>query len=305
MTPAFRFCAHQFLWTERWTDASLHLLDTVRGLGLDGMEISLGDDIAFDPAPLRRRAAELHVELTVGPGNVWPMECDISSDDAAQRARGLAWHRRIIERATTLGAVAYCGALYGHPGRVLRRRPPADEWPRTAENLHALAVFAADRGVKLVIEPMSRFRTHLVHTAEQAVRLLDAAGHANLFVNLDTYHMITEERDYAAAIRRAAPRLFGLHACENDRGVPGGGLVPWPAVFAALRYAPGPVRVLFETYNTAADFGFSRGIFTNLCPDGDAFVRAGLRFLGPFAAAARDASASTGTERTPVPESGR
>lgn len=305
MTSAFRFCAHQFLWKERWTDASLRLLDAVRGLGLDGMEISLGDDIAFDPAPVRRRAAELGLELTVGPGNAWPMECDISSDDAAERALGMDWHRRIVERTAALGAVAYCGALYGHPGRVLRRRPPADEWPRTAENLHALAAFAADRGVKLVIEPMSRFRTHLVHTAAQAMRLLDAADHANLFVNLDTYHMITEERDYAAAIRRAAPRLFGLHACESDRGVPGGGLVPWPAVFDALRDVLGPVRVLFETYNTAADFGFSRGIFADLCPDGDAFVRAGLRFLGPLAAAARDPSTSTGRERTPAPESGR
>ena len=29
--------------------------------------------------------------------------------------------------------------------------------------------------------------------------------------------------------------LWGLHACENDRGVPGGGLVPWREIFAALK----------------------------------------------------------------------
>jgi len=282
MIADFRFYAHQFLWTAHWSDASLPLLDTARSLGLQGMEISLGDDIAFDAVPLRNRAAELQMELTVGPGNVWPMECDISADDPAQRELGMNWHRGIIERATDIGAVAYCGAIYGHPGRVLRRRPPAGEWPRTAANLHALAEFAGKRGVKLVIEPMSRFRTHLVNTAVQAMEMIHAAGHANLFVNLDTYHMITEERDYAAAIRRAAPRLFGLHACENDRGVPGGGLVPWHSVCTALRETHLPVRIMFETYNSAGDFGLSRGIFRNVCPDGSAFVRAGLKFIRPL-----------------------
>ena len=40
-------------------------------------------------------------------------------------------------------------------------------------------------------------------------------------------HMITELRDYKAAIRETGALLWMLHACENDRGAPGGGLVPW------------------------------------------------------------------------------
>jgi hypothetical protein len=34
--------------------------------------------------------------------------------------------------------------------------------------------------------------------------------------------MITEERDYGGAVRQALPLLWGLDACENDRGVPRG-----------------------------------------------------------------------------------
>jgi sugar phosphate isomerase/epimerase len=45
---------------------------------------------------------------------------------------------------------------------------------------------------------------------------------------------MTEERDYAAAIRTLAPRLWCVHTCENDRGVPGGGLAPWDA--SSTRY---------------------------------------------------------------------
>ncbi len=277
--PRFKFGAHQFLWTERWTDDSLWLLDHARDLGLDGIEISFGDDVEFATDPVRRRAAELKLELTGSPGNVWPVECDISSDDPEQRRLGLSWHRKLLERCVEIGAVAYCGAIYGHPGRVLRRHPSGDEFDRTAENLHALADAGAKLGVKLVIEPMSKFRTHVVNTSAQCVKLVDAAAHPNLLINLDTYHMITEERYYAVAIRCAGEKLWGLHACENDRGVPGGGLVPWRETFSALAEANPNARVMLETYNTSGDFGFSRGIFQNLCGDPDAFVARGLTFL--------------------------
>ena len=284
----FVFGAHQFLWTRYWTDDSLPILDTVRELGLGVFEVSLGDDVVFSPAPVCRRAAQLGLELTVGPGNLWPMECDISSDDPAQRALGLAWHRRILERGAEIGAAAYVGAAYGHPGRVLLRPPPPDEFPRIAENLHTLAAYGATLGVHLVIEPMSRFRTHLLHTADQAVELARLADHPNLFINLDTYHMITEVRNYGAAIRLARGQLWGIHACENDRGVPGGGLVPWPSVFAALVETNPNARIMMETYNTGPDgFGLSRGIFRDLCPDPVAFVRQGLAFLQRCAAEAR------------------
>ncbi len=224
---------------------------------------------------LRQHAQALGIELSVGPGNLWPQNCNISDDDPQNRQRGLAWHKKTIDQAAELGASAYCGAAYSHPGHVCRRRPPADELPRTAENLHLLAEYSRARGMLLVIEPMSRFRNHLINTAAQAVQLIQLADHPNLRVTLDTYHMITEERDYGAAIRQALPVLWGIHACENDRGVPGGGLVPWPAVFDALTDVQGGIRLLLETYNTGpGDFGFSRGIFQNLCPDPEVFIRA-------------------------------
>ena len=65
--------------------------------------------------------------LTVGPGNLWPLDCNISADDPRHRRLGLAWHKKIVEQAAELGAAAYCGALFGHPGHVCRRRPPSEE----------------------------------------------------------------------------------------------------------------------------------------------------------------------------------
>ena len=277
---SYKYGAHQFLWVEYWTDKTLPVLDEVHDLGLDCFEISLGDDIFFNPVPVCKRAREIGLELSVGPGNLWPMECDISHQSLDNQRLGMAWHRRIIEQAAELGAVAYCGATYGHPGHVLRQPKQITDLVRVAENLHQLADYSQKLGVELVLEPMSRFRTHLLHTAQQAVDLIVMADHPNLLINLDTYHMITEERDYGKAIETAGNKLRGIHACENDRGVPGGGLVPWHEVFSSLLLACPNARILMETYNTGNNgFGYKRGIFKDVCPDTKDFVRKGLSFL--------------------------
>jgi len=275
-----KFGAHQFLWKSHWTNDDLGILDAAGALGLSSFEISLGDDVRFDESKTGAHARSLGIELTVGPGNVWPADCNISSDEPADRNRGLAWHRVSIERAAALGAVAYCGAIYSYPGLVVRSRPRREELLHSAENLNQLAEYAERYGVKLVIEPMSRFRSHLINTAEQAMELIRLIEHPGVLVNLDTYHMVTEERDYGKAIESTLPSLWGIHACENDRGVPGSGLVPWARVFGALKKANGQLRVIFETYNTGpGDLGFSRGIFQDVCPEPLAYIASGLAFL--------------------------
>jgi len=275
-----KYGAHIYLWTDRWSDASLPLLDNAAALGLDYVELAAGDDVHFTPALTRRRAEALGLELVMSPGGLWPADCDISSPDPAHRRKGVAWHRGILDLCGELGAVAYAGAIYGHAGTVDRTRPPHECHARVAEGLHELAACAAQRGVRLVIEPMSRFRTHVANTPEQALRLIEMAGHPNLAALLDTWHMINEVRDYAAAVRAYGGLLWGVHACGSDRGAPGGDLVPWGALFGALAQVGFDGYMALETYNTSLPgFALRRGVFRDLCPDGDEFVRRGLEFL--------------------------
>ncbi|QYM79843.1 sugar phosphate isomerase/epimerase [Horticoccus luteus] len=275
-----KYGAHIYLWIERWSDAEVGLLARAKSLGLDVLEIAVGLDVSFSSDLTRRAAAEAGMRLITSPGGEWPAAADLSADDPAQRRAAVEFHRRAIDQAAELGALAYAGAIYGRPGTVLKRRPPADELPRTAEGLRVLADFAKERGVGLVIEPMSRFRTHLINTPAQALQLIELAGApGNVGVMFDTYHMVTELRDPAAAVRALGDTLWGLHACENDRGVPGGGLIPWAPLLAAVGETACDYIGL-EGYNTArGDFGWRRGMFQDVCPDGDAFVREGLACL--------------------------
>ncbi len=271
---------HNYLFTDGWSDADIEVLAVCRDLGATCFEIAIGDDLHFTVSRTRRAAEVLGLELIASPGGLWPAQYDLSADDPVDRAAGLAWHCRQVDVAVELGATAYTGALYGHPGTIKRRLPPAGELAWTAEGLDRLAEYAARRGVRIVLEPMSRFRTHLANTPQQVMALIELAGHANLYVLLDTFHAITELREYGAAVRACADRVWGLHACENDRGVPGGGLVPWHDIFAALRDIHFDGYLILETYNTSlGDFAIRRGVFRDLCPNGAAFTRAGFAFL--------------------------
>lgn len=277
-----KYGAHCFLWIEQWSNAHLSLIGQAASLGLDCLEIAVGDDVEFEARAVKSEAERNKVEIVVSPGGVWPMEADISHDDKAARAFGLKWHKEWIARGAEAGATAYTGALYAHPGRVERRAPSADEFAYACENLYDLAEYAHKQGVVIVLEPMSHFRTHLVNTGEQVMRLIGQTGHDNLKVLLDTYHLITEVRNFAHEVGKMASRLWGVHACENDRGVPGGGLVPWLSLFDALKLADFDGYMILETYNSSlrnGNFAFSRGMFHNVCLDGDAFTHQGLTFL--------------------------
>jgi D-psicose/D-tagatose/L-ribulose 3-epimerase len=135
---------------------------------------------------------------------------------------------------------------------------------------------------------MSHFRSHVVNTPEQLMRLITLADHPGLRVLFDTYHVVTEIRNYAAALRTLAPRLYALHACENDRGIPGTGLIPWREIFNTLRQVGFSGYIGLEGYNSGiGDFAYERGMFHNLCPDGPEFVRKGISYLRAMEAESR------------------
>ncbi len=275
---------HCYVFTDHWADDQIPHLETAKNLGLELFEISVGDDVTFTPAMTREVATALNLKLSTSPGGLWPDNCDLSADDPADRQRGLDWHQRQVLTTAELGGIAYTGALYGHPGTVKKHLPPKNELRWTAEGLHTLADFAAHVGVAIVLEPMSHFRTHLINTPTQLAHLLQLADHENLLAVVDTFHLVTEVRNYAAEIQRVKDKLWGIHACENDRGVPGGGLVPWESIFKMLNGVNFEGYMLFETYNSSigvppGTFAYARGMFHDPCPDGSAFVRQGLEFL--------------------------
>jgi D-psicose/D-tagatose/L-ribulose 3-epimerase len=169
------------------------------------------------------------------------LQRDLASPDPACRAAGVSYLESCIATAVAFGAKIVGGPLYGAP-LVFAGRPPAPieedarRWrvDQVVSALRALAARAADHGVMLALEPLNRFETDFANTTDHALAIVDAVGSPALGAMLDTFHMNMEDRDIAAAIRKAGARMVHFQANENHRGFLGDGHIDWPAVARAL-----------------------------------------------------------------------
>ena len=134
--------------------------------------------------------------------------------------------------------------------------------------------------VRLAFEPLNRFETDMVNVVEQGLQLIADVGEPNLGLHIDTFHMHLEEKDSAAAIRQAGERVFHVHACENDRGVPGSGQVDWKDIFAALKEINYQGNVSIESFTPEVK-SIARAvcIWRMIAPDQDSIAQDGLNFL--------------------------
>ena len=62
--------------------------------------------------------------------------------------------------------------------------------------------------------------------------------------------MNIEEKNQAAAIRKAGKYLGHFHACGSDRGTPGGDHINWPPIVQALKDIRYDGDVTIESFTT-------------------------------------------------------
>jgi D-psicose/D-tagatose/L-ribulose 3-epimerase len=211
---------------------------------------------------------------------VMASDSSLISEDAAARARGRAHLADCIRSAEEVGAKILAGPLYSPVGYLPGRRRTEDEWKWAVEGYHAIAAVLDAHDVAIAIEPLNRFETYFLNTADDAVKLCDEIGHPKVGILFDTFHANIEEKDVAQAYRKVAPHLKHVHTCENDRGTPGTGHVDWPGVFQALR------DIRYDGWLTIESFGFALGglsaaasIWRDIAPTPESIAFEGIKFL--------------------------
>ena len=146
--------------------------------------------------------------------------------------------------------------------------------------LTELSTYAADRGVALAVEPLNRFETSFLNLSSQAIEVVDRVDHPACGILLDTFHMNIEERSIGEAIRAAGKRMRQLHTCENDRGAPGSGHVPWREVAEACRDIGFKGPFVIESFtNKVKTIARAAAIWRNFADSQDALAEGGLRYL--------------------------
>ena len=270
-----------WVWTSPVnTEEFGRLAPMVKRMGFDLIEFGIEStsDLDYAKAGDIARANGLGVSVCAAMG---PDRDLIHSDDGI-RGNGMDYVRHCIDAAKTVGATNVIGPLYSAVGRTWQSTE--DERKRDTDllvrQLKALSQYAGDRGVGLAVEPLNRFETSFMNLASQAIDVVDRVDHPSCGILLDTFHMNIEERSIGDAIRAAGKRIRQIHTCENDRGAPGSGHVPWQEVATACRDIGFTGPYVIESFtNKVKSIARAAAIWRNFSDTQDALAEDGLKFL--------------------------
>jgi D-psicose/D-tagatose/L-ribulose 3-epimerase len=276
-----QFGVNGWVWTSPVnTQAFAELAPKVKAMGFDlfefGIESTSDLDYATAAAVAKDNGLAVSVCAAMGPDR------DLIHEDRSIRDNGMDYVRHCIDAARTLGAANVVGPLYSAVGRTWQQT--ADERKRDTDllvdQLTTLALAASDSGVVLCVEPLNRFETSFMNLASQAIEVVDRVGSPACGILLDTFHMNIEEKSVGNAIRAAGARLKHLHSCENDRGAPGSGHVPWQEVAAAVKDVGYDGPVVIESFTSKVKtIARAAAIWRSFEASQDALAQNGLKFL--------------------------
>lgn len=223
------------LWVYPFSKEDLHLLKKIRDIGYDTVEMSINDHSSENISAIKNTLAQYGLgSILVGiPG---PEQSLFSDDDSIQKS-GRDHIKGIIDLCRRLGSKTLVGPIYSvgiHPDMVkpdVRKKA----WEICIKNFHDLGKYAADNDVKIAIEPLNRYETSFINTADDAIALVNDIGMESIGVLLDVYHMNIEEKNLEDAIVRTGKLLYHMHVPEHDRGTPGTGHTNWEGVASGLK----------------------------------------------------------------------
>ena len=198
------------------------------GCGYDGLELK-GDLELYDAAEVKAILGDHGLAVL----SLTPQDVDLPHPDAEVRAKAVDYYLRLLDFAAEVGAPMV--GCHGAVGRIRPVNSYEQEVVNYVVGVQRIAERAQELGLRLAIEVLNRYESHLLNTAEEAVRFVEEVGAPNVGLLLDAYHMNIEEADLADAIRMAGEHLFLFHAADSNRQAVGRGHTDFQGVMCALK----------------------------------------------------------------------
>lgn len=274
------FGASTFIWVSPFTTAHIDLLEKVKSMGYDIVEIAVEDATLVDWDLVKTTADALDLKITIS--GAFGEERDISSTNPAFREGGKNYIIECIKIAAKMGSPIFGGPLYSAVGktRIVSPQQKQQERDWCVEILREVSEVAAQHQVTLGLESLNRFETDMINTIDQAIELVEEVGHPSLKIVLDTFHANIEEKDIAAAIRKLGKdRLCHVQGNESDRGTPGTAHLEWGAIRDALDEIGYEGAIVIETFGQPSkELARAACIWRPLANSADELATEGLAF---------------------------
>ncbi len=275
-----RFGVSTWLWTSPFTTETIELFPKIKSMGYDAVEIPVEYPELIDGKKVKTALQQNELEAIVcgafGPAR------DLTSDDTTVHDTCFNYIQECLDLCNVWDAKFLAGPMYSAVGKARMVSPEQRkiEWGRAVTNIHKVCMLAQARGLQIALEPLNRFESDLINTAEDVMRLIKDVNHSAANVLLDGFHMAIEERNLEEAITLVGDKLIHVQVSENYRGTPGTGQTPWDSFKKGLNNINYKGVVSIESFTPEIkELAGAVCIWKNLAPSQDGFAQDGINFL--------------------------
>ena len=276
----FKFGVDTFIWSEAFSEKDLWVIPKAKELGFEVLDISISKPDRFPTQLVKEKIKETGLEVVTT--TTLNKETNLISSDPIIRKNGIQFMKKMVDINVELGSRIIGGVVYAAWGYLSGKPRTQQEWDWSVASMKEIAQYAQDKSqIAICVEPVNRFETHFLNIADDAVRYCQEVGFDNVKVHLDSFHMIREETSFREAVKTCGKKYLGyVHVCENNRGIPGTGLVPWKEFFLALKEINYTGPLVIESFDPSfEELNRQCAIWRKLAESGEELAVQGLKHL--------------------------
>jgi D-psicose/D-tagatose/L-ribulose 3-epimerase len=219
------------LWGGEINDSMLPILERLKAMGYDGVEVPMFN-LGLDYAAWGKRLDDMGLRRTAV--TVRNVDDNPISPDPAVRAKGVQLNKQTLDCCAALGVENLVGPFHSALGYFSGAGPTADEWKWGVDSMRQAAEHAGKVGVTLCVEALNRFECYFLNAHADAARFAREVNHPACKIMYDTFHSNIEEKDIVSTLHQIKDVVNHIHISENDRSTPGAGNVNWEKNFTGL-----------------------------------------------------------------------
>lgn len=279
-----KFGVDSFIWSENFSEKDLWIIEKAKSLGFEVIDFAIANPYTFPLEAVKSEVERVGIDCVCT--TTLTFETNPISPKPDIRKAALEAMKKCIDICNYLNAPILGGVNYAAWGYLTKKPPTEQEWNWAVYNMKQAAQYAKNTGdVTICVECVNRFETHLLNIAKDAVQFCKDVGSNNVKVHLDCFHMIREEKSFTDAVKICGIEYLGyIHVNENDRGIPGTGLVPFEEFFRAVKDIgyDGPMTI--ESFDPSfEELAGQCAIWRNLSETGEELAVKGLANLSAIA----------------------
>ncbi|MBX2841548.1 MAG: sugar phosphate isomerase/epimerase [Flammeovirgaceae bacterium] len=280
MKEKIKFGVSTWLWTSPFNSDTVELFPKLREMGFDYVEIPVEDPEIIDAEIVKEALIENKLKPIIC--GAFGSSRDLTSTDISIHENCFQYLEACFKLSQSLDAGFVAGPMYSAVGkaRLLHPEERKAEWNLAVKNLRKVCEMAEKYNQKIALEPLNRFESDLVNTAEQVLNLVQDINHPSAKVMLDSFHMTLEERNLQQAIELVGDQLIHFQVSENYRGAPGTGQTRWDDIKKGIENIDYSGAISIESFTPhVQELAGAVCIWRSFHPSQDKFATDGLSFL--------------------------